>query len=212
MGGGGRFSVPGSVMAGGWIRSWRDDEYVRRARTEGYRARSAYKLAELDERYRLVRPGCRAVDLGAAPGAWSQYVRRRGALRVVALDRLPMDPIAGVDFIQGDFLEDATLAALLEALGPDGADLVLSDLAPNMGGMKDVDQPRAMHLAELAFDLARRILVPAGRLVVKVFQGEGFDGLVREARSGFDTVRVRKPRASRPRSPEVYLIACGHRV
>ena len=199
-------------MARGWVRSWRDDEYVRRARAEGYRARSVYKLAELDERYRLVRPGCRAVDLGAAPGAWSQYARRRGAARVVALDRLPMEPIAGVDFIQGDFLEETALAALLETLGPDGADLVLSDLAPNMGGMKAIDQPRAMHLAELAFDLARRILVPAGRFVVKAFQGEGFDGFVREARDSFGSVRVRKPRASRPRSPEVYLIACGHRV
>lgn len=199
-------------MARRWIRSWRDDEYVRRARSEGYRARSVYKLAELDERYRLLRPGSRAVDLGAAPGAWSQYATRRGASRVVALDRLPMEPIAGVDFIRGDLLEEETLAVLLDALGPDGADLVLSDLAPNMGGMKAVDQPRAMYLAEVALDLARRVLVPAGRFVVKVFQGEGFDPLVREARAGFDTVRVHKPRASRPRSPEVYLVACGHRV
>ena len=190
----------------------RDDEYVRRARAEGYRARSAYKLAELDERYRLVRPGCTAVDLGAAPGAWSQYLRRRGASRVVAIDRLPMEPIRGVAFIQGDFREEAPLAALLEGLGPAGADLVLSDLAPNMGGMKAVDQPRAMQLAELAFDLAGRVLVPAGAFVVKVFQGEGFDPFVREVRASFDTVRVRKPRASRPRSPEVYVVACRHRV
>ena len=199
-------------MARRWIESWRDDEYVRRARAEGYRARSAYKLAELDERYRLVRPGCTAVDLGASPGAWSQYVRRRGAARVVAIDRLPMEPLAGVEFIQGDFLEEATLAALLESLGPAGADLVLSDLAPNMGGMKAVDQPRAMHLAELAFDLAGQVLVPAGLFVVKVFQGEGFDPFVREVRASFHTVHVRKPRASRPRSPEVYVVACRHRV
>ena len=199
-------------MAQSWTDNRRDDEYVRRARAEGYRARSAYKLAELDERYRLIRPGCRAVDLGAAPGAWSQYVRRRGAARVVAVDRLHMEPIGGVDFIHGDLREEATLAALAEALGPAGADLVLSDLAPNMGGMKVVDQPRAMYLAELAFELAGRVLLPAGRFVAKVFQGEGFDRYVHEARESFDTVRVRKPRASRPRSSEVYLVACGHRV
>ena len=199
-------------MARRWIDSWRDDEYVRRARAEGYRARSVYKLTELDERYRLVRPGCTAVDLGAAPGAWSQCVRRHGASRVVALDRLPMEPIPGVDFIQGDFREEDALASLLDRVGASGADLVLSDLAPNMGGMKAVDQPRAMHLAELAFDLARRVLVPAGTFVVKVFQGDGFDPYVREVRQSFDTVRVRKPRASRPRSPEVYVVACGYRV
>ena len=199
-------------MARRWVASWRDDEYVRRARAEGYRARSAYKLAELDVRYRIVRPGCTAVDLGAAPGAWSQYLRRHGASRVVAIDRLPMEPIRGVEFIQGDFREEAPLAALLEGLGSAGADLVLSDLAPNMGGVKAVDQPRAMQLAELAFDLAGRVLVPAGAFVVKVFQGEGFDPFVREVRASFDTVRVRKPRASRPRSPEVYVVACGHRV
>lgn len=192
--------------------SRRDDEYARRARAEGYRARSAYKLAELDERYRIVRPGCTAVDLGAAPGAWCQYLRRRGASRVVAIDRLPMAPIRGVDFLLGDFREEASLAALVEGLGSAGADLVLSDLAPNMGGMKAIDQPRAMHLAEMAFDLAGRVLVPAGAFVVKVFQGEGFDPFVREVRAGFETVRVRKPRASRPRSPEVYVVACGHRV
>ena len=199
-------------MARRWVESWRDDEYVQRARAEGYRARSAYKLAELDDRHRLVRPGCIALDLGAAPGAWSQYLRRRGASRVVALDLLPMEPVPGVDFIQGDFREEASLAALLGDLGPSGADLVLSDLAPNMGGMKAVDQPRAMHLAELAFDLAGRVLVPAGSFVVKVFQGEGFDPFMREVRASFDTVRIRKPRASRPRSPEVYVVACGHRV
>lgn len=192
--------------------SRRDDEYARRARAEGYRARSAYKLAELDERYRIVRPGCTAVDLGAAPGAWCQYLRRRGASRVVAIDRLPMAPIRGVDFLLGDFREEASLAALVEGLGSAGADLVLSDLAPNMGGMKAIDQPRAMHLAEMAFDLAGRVLVPAGAFVVKVFQGEGFDPFVREVRASFETVRVRKPRASRPRSPEVYVVACGHRV
>ncbi len=199
-------------MARRWVESWNKDEYVRRARSGGYRARSAYKLAELDERHRLVRPGCTAVDLGAAPGAWSQYLRRHGASRVVAIDRLPMEPIPGVDFIRADFREEAALAALLGSVGSAGADLVLSDLAPDMGGMKAVDQPRAMHLAELAFDLAGRVLVPAGAFVVKVFHGEGFDPFVRELRARFDTARVRKPRASRPRSPEVYVVACGHRV
>ena len=199
-------------MARRWVESWRDDPFVRRARTEGYRARSAYKLAELDQRYRLVRAGCTAVDLGAAPGAWSQYLRRRGASRVVAVDRLPMEPVAGVDFVCGDFREETTLATLLESVGSAGADLVLSDLAPNIAGMKAVDQPRAMHLAELAFDLSGRVLVPAGTFVVKVFQGEGFDSFIRDVRERFDSVRIRKPRASRPRSPEVYVVASGHRV
>ena len=195
-----------------WVESWRDDEFVRRARIEGYRARSAYKLAELDERYGLVRPGGRAVDLGAAPGAWSQYLVRRGASRVVAVDRLPMEPIPGVDFVQGDFREESTLAELLESLGPGGTGLVLSDLAPNMGGMKAVDQPRAMYLAELALDFAGRTLVAGGGFVVKVFQGEGFESFVNDVRNRFESVRIRKPRASRPRSPEVYVVAGGHRV
>ena len=199
-------------MARRWVETWRDDEFVRRARAEGYRARSAFKLAELDERYGLVRPGGTAVDLGAAPGAWSQYLLRRGAARVVAVDRLDMEPIPGVDFLRGDFREESTLADLLESVGPGGADLVLSDLAPNMGGMKAVDQPRAMHLAELAFDLAGRTLVPRGAFVVKVFQGEGFESFVNEVRHRFESVRIRKPRASRPRSPEVYVVASGHRV
>ena len=194
------------------MKSWNDDEFVRRARVEGYRARSVYKLAELDERYGLVDRGCTAVDLGAAPGAWSQYARRRGASRVVAIDRLPMEPVTGVEFIHGDFRQDETLDALIEILGSDAVDLVLSDLAPNLGGMKAVDQPRAMHLAELAFELAGRILAPTGQFVVKVFHGDGFDRYVRAVRSSFRTVRVRKPRASRPRSPEVYVVACGHRV
>ena len=199
-------------MSRRWVESWRDDEFVRRARTAGYRARSAFKLAELDERHRLVRPGSTAVDLGAAPGAWCQYLRRRGASRVVAIDLLPMEPIPGVDFIQGDFREEAAIAAVLDGLGPAGADLVLSDLAPNMGGMRAVDQPRAMHLAELALDFAGQVLVAGGSFVVKVFHGEGFDPFVRGVREGFDSVRIRKPRASRPRSPEVYVVAGGHRV
>lgn len=199
-------------MARRWVEAWRDDEYVRRARAEGYRARSVYKLAELDERYRLVRRGCTAVDLGAAPGAWCQYLRRRGAARVVALDRLPMPPLPGVEFVRGDFAGEEALAALVETLGPGGADLVLSDLAPHMGGMKAVDQPRAMHLVELAFDFAGRVLVPGGAFVAKAFQGEGFEPLVAGLRGRFAAVRVRKPRASRPRSSEVYLVASGYRV
>ena len=199
-------------MARRWVETWRDDEFVRRARADGFRARSAYKLAEIDERYRLVREGCTAVDLGAAPGAWSQYLRRRGASRVVAIDRLAMEPLAGVEFLQGDFREESMLSDLLEIVGTDGVDLVLSDLAPNMGGMKAVDQPRAMHLAELAFDFAERVLVPGGGFVVKVFQGEGFDSFASDVRNRFESVRIRKPRASRPRSPEVYVVAGGHRV
>ena len=199
-------------MARRWVESWRDDEFVRRARVDGFRARSAYKLAELDERYGVVRPGGTAVDLGAAPGAWSQYVIRRGASRVVAIDRLAMEPIPGVEFLKGDFREESTLGDLLETVGSGGVDLVLSDLAPNMGGMKAVDQPRAMHLAELAFDLAGRTLVSGGTFVVKAFQGEGFETFVKDVRNRFETVRIRKPRASRPRSPEVYVVASRHRV
>lgn len=199
-------------MARRWVDRWRNDEFVRRARVDGYRARSVYKLSELDERYGLVRAGATVVDLGAAPGAWSQYARRRGAARVVALDRAAIEPIAGVEVIRGDLFEEACVARVMNWLGSSGADLVLSDLAPNMGGMKALDQPRAMHLSELAFDVAGRLLLPGGDFVVKAFHGEGFEEFLRAVRERFKPVRVRKPRASRPRSPEVYVVASGYRV
>jgi len=197
-----------------WLDRHEDDLYVQRARAEGYRSRAAYKLLELQERDRLMRPGCIVVDLGAAPGGWSQVaaqlVGRRG--RVLALDLLAMEPVDGVEVLQGDFREDAVLARLESLLGDTQVDLVLSDMAPNVSGMRAVDQPRAMYLVELALDFALRTLKPGGGLVVKAFHGEGFDGFVRGLRSHFAQVTSRKPRASRPASREVYLVAKGRRV
>jgi 23S rRNA (uridine2552-2'-O)-methyltransferase len=191
-----------------------EDEFVRRAKQEGWRSRAVYKLMEIQEKDRVLKPNMTVVDLGAAPGAWSQFaaqaVGRRG--RVIALDILPMDPLPGVQFIEGDFREPATLAALEAALGDTAPGLVLSDMAPNISGMATVDQPRAMYLAELALDFARARLAPGGALVTKVFQGEGSDALVREARKDFGTVRMRKPKASRDRSREFYLVAGNYRV
>jgi 23S rRNA (uridine2552-2'-O)-methyltransferase len=191
-----------------------EDEFVRRAKQEGWRSRAVYKLMEIQEKDRVLKPNMTVVDLGAAPGAWSQFavnlVGRRG--RVVAVDILPMDPIAGVDFIQGDFREPETLDALEAALGDTAPGLVMSDMAPNISGMATVDQPRAMYLAELALDFARARLAPGGALVTKVFQGEGSDALVREVRRDFGTVRMRKPKASRERSREFYLVAGNYRV
>ncbi|NGP54551.1 23S rRNA (uridine(2552)-2'-O)-methyltransferase RlmE [Thioalkalivibrio sp. XN8] len=199
-------------------RRWMDehvaDPYVQKAQQEGWRSRAVYKLQEIQEKDRVLRPGLAVVDLGAAPGAWSQYaareVGRRG--RVIAVDLLPMDPVAGVEFIQGDFRDQATLDALQTALGAGKADLVLSDMAPNISGMASVDQPRAMYLAELALDFARQHLAPGGGAVIKVFQGEGSDALVAAARRMFETVRQRKPKASRDRSREFYLVAGNYRV
>lgn len=197
-----------------WLREHFDDPYTQRAQAEGYRGRAVYKLAEIDEKDRLLRPGMRVLDLGAAPGAWSQYaVERVGARgRVIASDILPMDPIPGVTFIQGDFHEEAVLDEILEALGDDGADLVLSDMAPNMSGIDAVDQPAAMALTELAGDLARQVLGTQGKLLTKMFQGEGSDAFVRAVKGEFTSVRIRKPKASRDRSREVYLLASGRRV
>lgn len=191
-----------------------DDEFVRRAKQEGWRSRAVYKLMEIQEKDRVLKPGMTVVDLGAAPGAWSQLaaqlVGSRG--RVIALDILPMDPLAGVEVIEGDFREPEALAALDAALAGQPAGLVLSDMAPNISGVPSVDQPRAMYLAELALDFARSRLAPGGALVAKVFQGEGSDALVAEARKHFETVRLRKPKASRDRSREFYLVAGNYRV
>jgi len=199
-----------------WLREHFDDPYTRRARTEGYRGRAAYKLIEIDERDRLLRPGMRVVDLGAAPGSWSQYaVTRLGARGIlVASDLLPMDTVPGARFVQGDFREDETLVAVLEALGGDqaAADLVMSDMAPNMSGVDAVDQPAAMALAELAHDLATRILNPGGSLLTKMFQGEGSDAFVAQLRGDFGSVRIRKPKASRDRSREVYVLASNRKL
>ncbi len=197
-----------------WLDRHHSDEYVKKASQEGYRSRAAYKLLEIQEKDRILQPGMRVVDLGAAPGGWSQVARQLTGKQgqVIALDILPMDPLPGVWFIQGDFREGETLERLRELLQNQPVDLVISDMAPNVSGMKAVDQPRAMYLCDLALDLAREVLKPGGELVVKVFQGEGFDQYLRDLRGAFAKVTTRKPKASRPRSREVYLVARNYNV
>lgn len=199
----------------GWRARQERDPYVQRAREQGWRSRAVYKLEELLDKSGLDPARQRMiVDLGSAPGAWSQYIAARsgGGARIVALDILPMDPVPGVEFIQGDFTEQAVLDALLASLDKDRADLVLSDMAPNISGNRSVDQPRAMYLAELALDLARRVLRPGGAFACKLFQGEGFDAFVAEARRSFGSVRIVKPKASRAASREVYLLAGNYHL
>ena len=198
-----------SKSSGRWLREHHGDAYVQRSREEGFRSRASYKLQELARADRLMRAGETVIDLGAAPGGWSQVaaglVGERG--RVVASDILPMDPVPGVVFVQGDFTEEAVLEQVLAALGDTHADLVMSDMAPNMSGIRAVDQPRAMLLAEMALDLARKTLRPGGKFLCKLFHGEGFDEFIRELRASFGSVTTRKPDASRGRSREVYLVA-----
>lgn len=194
-----------------WLKEHFSDPYVKRAQAEGLRSRAAYKLEELIDRDRLLKPGMRVVDLGAAPGGWSQMARARlgDRGRVLALDILPMDAIAGVEFLQGDFRDEAVLARLEQALGGTGLDLVLSDMAPNMTGVASVDQARAMELAELARDFAQAHLDPGGAFLVKLFQGAGFDDYLKDLRRRYAKITMRKPKASRARSPEVYALATG---
>jgi len=203
-----------SKSSGRWLREHFDDPYVKQAQNEGWRSRAVFKLQELQDKYRLIRPGQCVVDLGAAPGGWSQLARTLvGAQgRVIALDVLPMEPLEGVEFILGDFTEEEALEALKATLDGARVDLVLSDMAPNMSGMDAVDQPRSMYLAELALDFALQWLVPGGDFVTKVFQGEGSDAFLAECRLAFDKVLIRKPKASRPRSREVYLLGRGRKV
>ncbi|MEO7431466.1 MAG: 23S rRNA (uridine(2552)-2'-O)-methyltransferase RlmE [Dokdonella sp.] len=196
-----------------WLKEHFSDPYVKRAHAEGWRSRAVFKLEELLERDRLLKPGMVVVDLGAAPGSWSQVARERLGEqgRVIALDILPMQGIGGVEFILGDFREEAVLAQLQDALGGVEVDLVLSDMAPNLSGMTVVDQPRSMHLVELAEEFAATHLRRGGAFLTKVFQGEGFDDLVRRLRVRYERVSIRKPKASRARSPEVYALATGKR-
>ena len=202
-----------SKSSGRWLEEHFSDPYVRRAQESGLRSRAAFKLEEIDSAEKLFTPGAVVVDLGAAPGGWSQYAARRlgGKGRVFALDLLPMDAIAGVDFIQGDFREQAVLDGLLEKLGGRRVDLVMSDMAPNMSGVDVVDHARAADLEGLALDFAHQVLGSDGALVMKVFQGAGFQELLAEARRAFRAVRMRKPEASRRRSSETYLVARGPR-
>ena len=192
-----------------WLERQLGDPYVARAKREGFRSRAAFKIIEIDDKFHLLKPGARVVDLGAAPGGWSQYAARivGGSSRIVATDILPMDAIPGVDFVQGDFREAAVLEQVLQCVGADKVDLVLSDMAPNMAGIDAIDQPRSMYLAELALEFADRVLTPGGDLLLKLFQGAGFDQIIRDARSRYGRVVTKKPKASRTRSPEIYLLA-----
>jgi 23S rRNA (uridine2552-2'-O)-methyltransferase len=197
-----------------WLREHFSDPYVKRAQAEGWRSRAVFKLEQIDQRERLVRPGMVVLDLGAAPGAWSQYLRRRvgPAGRVVATDLLDMEPLAGVEFLQGDFREEPVFQALKDTLGAARVDLLLSDMAPNLSGMDAIDAPRGMYLAELALDMARDVLKPGGDALIKVLQGAGFEELVALARTRFERVRCLKPEASRSRSSETYLLASAMRM
>ena len=198
-----------SKSSGRWLEEHFSDPFVRQAKDQGLRSRAAFKLEEIDRAEKLIFPGAAIVDLGAAPGGWSQYAARRLAGRglVFALDLLPMDAVPGVTFLQGDFREQPVLDELLKQLEGRRVDLVLSDMAPNITGVDVVDQARAADLEALALDFARQVLGPQGALVMKVFQGAGFRELLTEARSAFGVVRMRKPKASRQRSSETYLVA-----
>ena len=195
--------------AGSWRERQERDPYVQQARRDGWRSRAVFKLEQISEKERFLKPGMVCVDLGSAPGSWSQYVTRtlKGKARIVAIDILPMDSLPDVEFVLGDFREDDVFEQLLQAVGEGGADLVMSDIAPNITGTKVVDQPRSMYLVELALDMARRVLKPGGNFVCKVFQGAGFDEFLRDVRNSFKRVKVMKPKASRPGSREVYLVA-----
>ncbi|MBA1264437.1 23S rRNA (uridine(2552)-2'-O)-methyltransferase RlmE [Stutzerimonas sp. NM35] len=196
-----------------WLKEHFDDPYVKMAQRDGYRSRASYKLLEIQEKDRILRPGMTVIDLGAAPGGWSQVTSRligdKG--RLIASDILPMDSIADVTFIQGDFTEDEVFAQILDAVGDKQVDLVVSDMAPNMSGVKVADQARAMFLCELALDLAMRVLRPGGDFLIKIFQGDGFDAYLKDIRQNFDKVQMRKPLSSRDRSREQYLLARGFR-
>ncbi len=194
-----------------WLEEHVNDPYVKKAQVDGYRARAAYKLLELNDKDKLIRPGMLVVDLGSAPGSWSQIAGRLVGVkgRVIASDILPMDALEHVDFIQGDFTEDEVFNQIMEKLGGARADLVISDMAPNISGVDAADQAASMYLVELALDMARQVLKPKANFVAKVFHGEGYDDYVKDVRTSFEKVVIRKPDASRPRSREVYVVAKG---
>ncbi|MBE2894218.1 23S rRNA (uridine(2552)-2'-O)-methyltransferase RlmE [Spirabiliibacterium falconis] len=203
-----------SASSNRWLNEHFKDQFVQKAHKQKLRSRAYFKLDELQSKDKLFKQGMTVVDLGAAPGGWSQFVVQQigGRGRVIACDILDMDPIAGVDFLQGDFREESVLTALLDRVGEQKVDVVMSDMAPNFSGMPSVDIPRAMYLVELALDMCRQVLAKNGSFVVKVFQGEGFDEYLREIRRLFTTVKVRKPEASRDRSREVYIVATGYKL
>lgn len=198
-----------SKSSGRWLKEHFADPFVQRAQSQGWRSRAVFKLEEVDRRERLLKPGAVCLDLGAAPGAWSQYARQRvGAKgKVVASDLLAMAELAGVEFVQGDFREQDVLERIRGLLPAGGVDVLLSDMAPNLSGVDAIDQPRSIYLAELALDMAEGVLKPGGDALIKVFQGSGFPELLQRARGKFTRVRLVKPQASRARSPEIYLLA-----
>jgi len=197
-----------------WLQEHFSDHYVQKAQKKGYRSRAVFKIEEIQQKDRILKQGQTVVDLGAAPGGWSQFVvdSLHGNCEVIACDILPMDPIAGVDFLEGDFRDEEVLGALLSRIGGKNVDVVLSDMAPNMSGNDNVDQPRSMYLVELALDMCHQVLKPNGSFVVKVFQGEGFEEFLKNVRAAFTTVKTRKPDSSRARSREVYLVATGYKL
>ncbi|KTD28758.1 23S rRNA (uridine(2552)-2'-O)-methyltransferase RlmE [Legionella israelensis] len=197
-----------------WLKEHFDDAYVKKAQVEGYRSRAVYKLKEVDEKENLLKPRQTVVDLGAAPGGWTQYVSQKlaGTGTIIALDILPMDALPDVEFILGDFREDEVFERLIQSIPEKSVDLLLSDMAPNLSGNAAIDIPRAMYLAELAFDFAEKMLKPGGAMFIKLFHGSGFDELVKKARQQFNKVVIRKPSASRSRSRETYLLAKGYNL
>lgn len=200
--------------SGSWRQRQERDPYVQKARCGGWRSRAVFKLQQIADKENLLRPDMICIDLGAAPGSWSQYIveRLKGRVRILAVDLLPMDALPSVEFLQGDFTEEAVLAELQRTLGETQADLVISDMAPNISGTKAIDQPRAMHLAELALDLARRVLRKKGDFVCKLFQGQGTEAFIADVRRSFGRVRIMKPAASRAGSSEVYLLARNYQL
>ena len=206
--------MPRSNSSKKWLQEHFNDVYVKKAQAEGYRSRAVYKLKEIDEKERLLKPGMTVVDLGAAPGGWTQYVTQKldGRGKIIALDILPMDAFPEVDFILGDFREDEVLQQLINLIPPRSVDVLLSDMAPNMSGNSGVDIPRAMYLVELAVDFGNKMLKPGGTMLMKIFHGAGFDEIVKEVRKHFEKVVIRKPQASRSRSRETYLLAKGYNL
>jgi 23S rRNA (uridine2552-2'-O)-methyltransferase len=197
-----------------WLKEHFTDPFVKRAWAEGWRSRAVFKLEEIDRKEKLLKPGMVVLDLGSTPGAWSQYAKRRVGKNgtLIASDILPMEPIAGVDFIEGDFREESVFDAILAKVPPGGVDVVLSDMAPNLSGVDAIDKPKSLYLCELALDLANRALKPGGDVLIKTFQGTGFDVFVAEARKHYTRVKFAKPAASRSRSPELYLLARGRKA
>ena len=197
-----------------WLKEHFTDPFVKRAWAEGWRSRAVFKLEEIDRKEKLLKPGMVVLDLGSTPGAWSQYAKRRVGKNgtLIASDILTMEPIPGVDFIEGDFREESVFEAILAKVPPGGVDVVLSDMAPNLSGVDAIDKPRSLYLCELALDLANRALKPGGDVLIKTFQGTGFDVFVAEARKHYTRVKFAKPAASRSRSPELYLLARGRKA